>query len=308
MAQQTLYGVAGVPVDLGRSRDYGEIFALLAANGIDLFFPTFLHQQLPVARSLGFERDFTPPCRPGDPAFAALRESGVGLIVPASLLYAPDRPLPPVSRDPLAALIDCAGKGVVRGLLSYDEPVHSGVPEEAAAALHARVRQVAPDLPVMMVHAPMTTDTSPAHHARYIEGVRRMSRHADIVGFDIYPVPGRIAKIVRPRSGTEVLEGAEAVAAYAALIRELAPGRRHLAVLQNFAYADQYAAPLRESFPAELVAAARGPTAAEMEAMARAARAGGAEIIVWFGGAYTPSTAAPHWRATLEVTRRLGGR
>jgi hypothetical protein len=306
--QRPVYGVAGVPVDLGRSRDYETIFRQLASSGVELFFPTFLYQQLPAPRSLGFERDFAPPCRPDDPAFRALRETGMGLIVPASLLYAPDRPLPSLDDDPMAALVDCAGEGVVRGFLTHDEPVHAGVPEAAVEALYARIKQVAPDIPVMMVHAPMTTDTSPQFHLEYIEAVRSMSRHADIVGFDVYPVPGMIAKIVRPRSGTEVLEDAEAVRAYADLMRELAPERRHLMVLQNFAYADQFSSMARTAFPSALVAAARGPTEAELEAMARAAEEGGAEVIVWFGGAYTPSALAGHWRATLDVTAGMTGR
>lgn len=302
------YGFAGVPVSLGKTADYDTIFGALADSGADFFFPTFLFQQAPQPRSLGREKDFAPPCKPTDRAFEALRRSGLGLIVPASLLYDPRRPLPPVGRDPLRALMACAGPGTVRGVFSYDEPVHAGVSEDAARLLYARVKEVAPDLPVMMVHAPMTTDTSAEAHQRYMAAVRSISRHADVVGFDVYPVPGVIAKIVRPGSGTTVLEGQEAVRAYGRLIRQLAPDKRHLAVLQNFAYVDQFDPGVLGRFPRRLVEAARGPTLGELRGMARAAEEEGAEIIFWFGGAYTPDAGAAHWKRSLEVTRERADR
>lgn len=303
----TAYAVAGVPVDLAKERNYEAIFTLLAQNGVSLFVPVFLYQQVPVARSLGYERDFTPPCKASDPAFVALRKSGLGLIMPASLLYSPDRPLPPKEQDPLAAVIACAGEGVVRGVASYDEPVHARIPEAAVEALYVRVKEIAPQLPVMMVHAPMTTGTSSEYRHHYIEAVRSMSRYSDFVGFDVYPIPERIARIVGPQSGNEVIGGAEAVTAYTDLIRELAPDKKYLTVLQSFAYADQYAPALRETFPPELVAiAARGPTRAELDSMANAARNSGAGLVIWFGGAYTPSAAEERWQATLDATRQSG--
>ena len=105
-----------------------------------------------------------------------------------------------------------------------------------------------------------------------------------------------------------MLVGGAAITAYMSLIRDLVPNKRYLAVLQSFAYADQFSATALQKFPADLVEKDRlGPSATESAEMARAAIRGGAEIIVWFGGAYTPKSSAPHWRAVLKVTKQLAG-
>ncbi len=294
-----------MPRDLGATRNYSQIFGDLSARGVEFFFPTFLYQQLPVAKSLGFERDFMPPCNRDGPAFAALRTSGLKLLVPASLLYAPDKPLPPRDHDPLAALLDCAGRDRVLGVLSYDEPAHTGVSSEAAAALYARIKDVSPDLPVFMVHAPLTSDTGAAAARAYLDAVRNISRHADYVGFDVYPVPEQIAKIVEPLTGKRIEDPAEAVRVYMDLARDLAPGKRYFAVLQNFSYADQFSELALRRYSSAQREMARPPNAAEMVAMADQAFADGAELVVWFGGAYTHSADDRQWRDTLDATEKL---
>ena len=307
-SEPPLIGAAGVPRELGATRDYDRIFATLAAHGIDLFYPTFQYVEAPRAASLGFEADFVPPCRPEDPAFAAMRAHGVGLIVPAGLLYHPDGPLPPLEADPLAALIACAGD-VIYGILSHDEPAHGGVRPGATRALYERIKAVAPELPILMVHAPLRVgDGGPgdASADAYLAAVAEHSRHADIVGFDTYPIPTSIQRIGAPGSN-EVLDAGSAVDTYLDLARRTAPGKRYLSVIQNFSPASQYAPELRVRFPPELRARARAPSREEMRTMLRTAATSGASIVVWYGGAFTETEDAPEWRATLAVSAELGG-
>lgn len=303
-------GVAGVPRELGATRDYDRIFTTLAAHGIELFFPTFQYVEAPRPESLGFEADFVPPCRADGPAFTAMQAHGIRLIVPAGLLYDPGKPLPPLERDPLAALLACAGEESIFGVLSYDEPAHSGVSPEATQVLYARIKTVAPDMPVLMVHAPLRIENGAAGQdaARqdYLSRVAEHSQHADIVGFDTYAIPTSIARVGAPDDGNRILDGETAVEAYLEFIKRAAPGKRHLAVIQNFSPADQYAPEQLALFPADLRAQARPPSRAELQAMLQGAVQHGASVVVWYGGAFTKTVAAPQWRGTLDVSAELG--
>lgn len=301
------FGVAGVPMDQGKTRDYDAIFGRLAASGVDVFFPTFLYQQHPLAKSLGFEKDFGPECSREQPAFENLRRHGLKLLISADNLYSPTGGLPTLERDPLRAVIACADVENVLGVLSYDEPALVGVSVEAVRALYERVKTVAPGLTVYMVQAPLTFGA--AADPEYFADVQATSKYADVVGFDVYPVSNSLAKVADPRAPETVLLGGQAVSAYMTLIRELAPGKRYLAVLQAFSYADQFSADALKKFPDDLVKKdSIGPTLTETDEMARAALSGGAEIVVWFGGAYTPKSSAPHWKAVMNVIERMAGK
>ena len=182
-ASDPLLGVAGIPVDQGKTRDYNRIFETLAKSGVDVFFPTFLYQQHPVIKSLGFESDFGPNCSSDQPSFYNLRKHGLLLLIAADSLYSPTRSLPEFESDPLRAVIACAGTENVLGVLSYDEPAHMGVSVQAASALYDRVKAISPGMTVYMVHAPLTLGT-PAP-ANYLENVRAISQFADVLGFDV---------------------------------------------------------------------------------------------------------------------------
>lgn len=307
-----LVGVAGVPRELGATRDYDRIFGLLARHGIGLFYPVFQYVEAPRSASLGFETDFVPPCRPDDPAFAAMRAHGVQLIVPAGLLYDRAMPLPPIDRDPLAELIACAGRDTIFGVLSYDEPAHAGVPPQATEALYARVKAVAKDMPVLMVHAPLRIqgDAPSEDPARldYLAEVAEHSRHADIVGFDTYPIPTSIARVGAPDAGDRIMDEKTAVETYLEFIKRAAPGKRYLSVLQNFSPADQYAPALLALVPPHLRAEARAPSRSEMATMLHEAVEHGASVVVWYGAGFTKTMDAPQWRGTLDLSARLGSR
>lgn len=305
-----LIGVAGVPRELGATRDYDRIFATLAAHDIGLFYPVFQYVEAPRSRSLGFETDFVPPCRPDAPALAAMRAHGIRLIVPAGLLYDRATPLPPLEHDPLEALIACAGIDAIYGVLSYDEPAHAGIPPETTQALYQRVKAVAPEMPVLMVHAPLRVQRGapggdPARLA-YLASVAEHSRHADIVGFDTYPIPTPIARVGAPDASGHILDETTVVEAYLDFMKRAAPGKRYLAVIQNFSPADQYAPELLARVPAELRAQARPPTRAELETMLHEAVQHGASVVVWYGAGFTKTEDAPEWRGTLDISAQLG--
>ena len=298
------HGLAGVPRDLAASRDHAAIFAYLAAHGLSVFMPTYQYQEVPEARSLGFETDFLPPCDPDAPQFVALRDSGLRLLVPGLLLYAEGSA---GGVDPLAELIRCTGRAAIFGVLSQDEPVLNAIPEAEVAALYRRVKAVDPSIPVVMVHAPLLADR-PDHaradgRAAYLDAVRRYSQHADWVGFDVYPVPLPISQILTP-DGPPPTDPAAAVRAYADWLAKVLPERRHVSVLQGFGIRDlhdpDWAA---RNVPQELWQAAGPPSGEETRAMYAAARDAGHGLIVWWGIAALETASQPPLPDILRLTR-----
>ncbi|NCO86758.1 MAG: hypothetical protein GW886_09040 [Rhodobacterales bacterium] len=306
------FAAAGVPAPLGRTGDYDAIFATLHAAGITAFFPTFQFVEVPEPETLGREVDFMPPCHPDDPAFAAMRRHGIRLIAAASLLYDPDAPFPARAADPLAALIACTGRDGLLGILSYDEPGYSGISPDRTAALFAHVRDIAPDLPVLMVHGPLVIepgrhDTAEAQRA-YLDAVVAHSRHADIVGFSTYPVPPEVARMGAPGAGLAVVDHVTAARGYMQWLSRALPDTDRMAVLQVFNYADQVTPGLLARIaPAALRARLAPPNEAQLEQMARESIAGGAGLIIWYGANFAKTADDPGWLAMLAVSRRLSG-
>jgi hypothetical protein len=299
-------GLAGVPIDLAQGAGYERMFAELDASGLKVFLPTFQYQEVPEARTLGREVDFLPPCDPQSAAFRALRESGVQLIVPGALLYAPGL-AGQVSGDPLAALLACAGRDSVYGVLSFDEPVLNGVAENEVAALYRAVKAVDPSLPVLMVHAPLVADR-PEHATatgrdQYLAAVARYSQWSDIAGFDLYPVPQALAQILGPEG--QVAEGpGDLIRAYADWLAATVPDRAHFTVLQGFAIRDLYDPDWAlEAVGADLLALARPPTPDEMDAMFAAARAAGHDPILWWGAAALADVSQAPWPDIVRIGR-----
>ncbi len=306
------FAVAGVPKPIGEAADYDTLFATLRASGITAFFPTFQYVEAPAPESVGRELDFIAPCSPDDPSFAAMRRHGIQLIVPSNLLYDPAGPLPPISSDPLAELMACSGRDGLYGILSFDEPGYSGVSQDQTATLYERINQIAPDLPVLMVHGPLVIDPgrhdTPRAQRRYLNDVRAHSQHADIVGFSTYPVPPMVARMGAPGSGVEIVDHVTAARGYMTWLREELPEQGRMAVLQAFSYADQYAPELLvQVAPPELIAIVHPPTVTELEEMALESLAGGAELIVWYGANFAKTADDPGWLGLLEVSRRLSG-
>lgn len=308
-ADTVLFGAAGVPKSLGGSRDYDRIFAALKAAKIALFLPTSIYQISPETKSLEREGDLLPPCTAASPAIAALVKADLRLVAPANLLYPANRALPPIASDPLRALIACLGRDHLFGVLAYDEPAHQKLAPDLSRRLYERVKAVDPSLPVLMVHAPLKPtlerDSTAAGRAAYLAQVLAHSRYADIVGFDLYTIPQSMARIGTPQSGDRTVDYATAARDYAAWLRQNLPGKRHLAVLQAFSYADQYApSPWRDAEAKRL--AVRPPSADELRQMARLSIDGGASVVFWWGESLLPSEDAPLWHDVLAVSKEMG--
>ena len=201
---QTLPTIAaGVPKSLSESGDFEAIFHTLNEAGITVFLPHFQYQEAPVAKSLELDAYFMPPCQPLSAPLKAMLNAKVSMLVPGEIYY-PQWPAPLPSQDPLQALLDCLGNEGVYGVYSYDEPSYNKVSLKSVKRLYERIKSINPDLPVLMIHRPMLTDDAtmqtPEQRAAYLNEVKQYSQYADIVGFDVYPIPQHIAKVATPYS------------------------------------------------------------------------------------------------------------
>jgi len=314
-AQEPGVIAAGVPKYLvgDDPPDYQQIFTDLVASGITTFIPTFQYQELPLPLSLGYETDFLPPCDINDPAFAALRAAGMGLLVPGQLIYQRGN-YPPVEQDPLARIGECAGPGVVTGILSIDEPFGAvsdpGDPYRDVRELYQRVKLINPDLPVYMVHAPIPAfieeedgtvrPVTQEEIDHYLQEVVSFSQWADVVGFDVYPVPPEVAGITAPGLHGQVADYRQAIPAYTDWLNVNIPGKEHFLVLQAFSFDHLYGEP----GPPDPPTGARVPTAAEMHDMACLALLHGAAEIAWWGQSFLfdPAADSETWENVLQTS------
>lgn len=308
----TNFGVAGVPVNLGQSRNYDNIFGTLKASGIDIYFPTSQFVEQPAPKALGTEADFLVPCNPDSPAFVALKNHNMRLLIAGELLYGRGQGFPSLDSDPLRQLIACAGRDHLFGVLSYDEPVSSGASIGEVKNLFERVKEIDPTLPVLMVHAPVVLDkpefSSPSAQADYLEKVKSYSFHADYVGFDVYPVLKDIAKIGSPYSGGQMSGHVEAVRDHLRWLRTELPDHGFMMVLQGFSYADQFEPEfLKTVAPQEMLDVVRPPTFGESMEMAQASISGGADLLVWWGVSFQKNDQSPIWRDVLKTAKSLSG-
>lgn len=309
-ATPVAFGSSGVPKALAETRDYDAMFARLSAAGIRVFFPTFQTQEAPTVKTLGIEVDFLLPCTSDGPAFRALRKYGMKLLVPGELVYPAADSFPPLEQDPLRALIACAGRDGIYGVLNYDEPVHNDKDETLSQQLYQRVKQVDPSIPVLMVHAPIILDqdrhkTAEGRQAYLVE-VARQSAYADIVGFDVYPIPEKVGWIGSPTGGDEIVDHGRAISDYMAWIRANVPGKQYLIVLQGFSYKDQYHPFYFTLFGQHIADIVRPPTPEETLEMARLGIQGGADFVIWWGTSMLADETAEPWPAILSVPRNLG--
>ena len=195
---------AGLPESVIADRDYDRAFGELADAGISGLFPQFSH----IA-------DLLAPYSSDDAAFRALRRHGIKLLVPGHMVY-PLEALPSLEQDPMRQIIECAGRDAVLGITNYDEPAFSHELGQVEW-LYDRVKQVDDTLPVWMVHAPIPR-WFPGYEIRDAS-VRRNRTHdpdspiprevagsiefADLVGFDVYPVPEVIPTRSRRRTAED---------------------------------------------------------------------------------------------------------
>ena len=307
--------VAGSPIGTIQDRNYSRLFSELRANGIHGYFPTFQYVEVPSPKSLGFESDFSMPCSPNDKGFAALRATGMKLIIPGELVYpSPGR----IGRntpanDPLNRIIACAGRENIAAITNYDEAAFHGIPLRDVSKFYNQVKAIDPTLPVLMVHGPIITDKREFRSNRliddYLAKVQAYSAYSDITGFDLYPIPAFLSKIATPLSGGANVEANRVVQEYMSWINQAVPGKKKLLVMQGFAYTNLYEKKFREdNFPRELLDAIKPPSRNEMKMMMNQARSAGVDLVIWWGPASLPSKDTAPWPSILEMGRIHGRR
>jgi hypothetical protein len=297
---------AGVPKYWGETRDYDQWFGELAAAGVTAFLPYSAYQEAPEPLSLGYEVDFFPPCSYDDAAFQALRTQHIQLLVAGEVLYADG--FPPLEEDPLRALMACAGEGMISAVLSIDEPginqTNDSDPTENARALYERVKAIDPALPVMMVHAPIPDAVTEAEVDEYLSNVSAFSAYADIIGFDLYPIPTESASLIAPDLGLTPVGYTEAFPAYLGWLQEVADGRPYFLVLQAFSFERQVSAEIAQEIR-DAGYLMRFPTEAELQDMACLAVEGGVSEIAWWGQSLLIEEDAAFWESVLAVTQGI---
>lgn len=280
---------AGAPRFLGETATDDAFFAELESANMTSFLPFFEYQEVPEAKSLPREADFYPPCSNDGEPYRSMHAHGVKIVIPGNLLYAGD--LTPDQGDAyLRMLIECAGEEGIAGILSVDEPA-LGNPdlderEADVRLLYQHAKAIAPGIPVIMIHAPILTETpNPDNSWRpvtiedakaYLAAVSRLSVWADIIGFDLYIIPAETAKYSAPGHGVDIVDDTVAIPAYLDWLYANTPGKQTLIVLQGFAYADLFGIDERD-------AATRSPTSTELTRMACAAWRSGVTYLAWWG-------------------------
>ncbi|MBA4073607.1 MAG: hypothetical protein C0508_01115 [Cyanobacteria bacterium PR.023] len=305
--------VAGVPKPIAARRNYDEIFAELQAGGIKVFLPFTQYQEAPEPKSLGFETDFFPQYKKDDNAINAMKRHGIKLLVAAEILY-PDGKFGAPSDDPLRKLIAWAGRENIYAVYAYDEPAHRGLPVSQSQALYQRVKSIDSTLPVLMVHAPILADTekqlSESERTNYLNRVRQHSQWADIVVFDIYPIPKELAKLTGPYAHGRELGYSDLIPQYSRWLKENLPMKKYGVVLQGFSMANHYdEATLKtiySALPREVTATIRTPSSRELESMVGLAKASGCSVIGWWGQSMLKTdTELKFWQELKRVSREM---
>lgn len=311
---------AGVPRYWGENRDYDAWFQALAEVGTTAFLPYSAYQELPESLSLGYEADFFPPCRYDAPAFQALRDHQIKLIAAGSLLY-PTVELPSIDQDPLRALLDCTGDGMIAAVYSIDEPAYQALLDPANSdvyehveALYRRVKAIDPTLPVLMVHGPIRSEiqeadgtfrpTTQTEIDQYLDAVKKLSDYADIIAFDLYPIPAEIGHFPAPGQGVSSVDYTIAFPSYLQWLEEVAGDKPYFIVLQAFSFERQLSAEMaREVIDAGF--AVRPPTLVELQDMACLSFEGGASEIGWWGQSFLIEGDETLWENVLDVTHNM---
>ncbi|MEC9292053.1 MAG: hypothetical protein VX730_06595 [Pseudomonadota bacterium] len=300
---------AGAPRPLVKEADWNKLFQHLSENSIHTFFPTFQYQEIPKAKSYGYEALFGANCSSEGTAFKSLKAYGIKLILPTEILYPTIGSMNSnVSQDPLQKVISCAG-GVenIAGITSYDEAVLHGKTLGEVEHLYKHVKRIAPEIPVLMVHAPIVLDKPQFQTVKlteaYLDKVKEFSVFSDIVGFDVYPVPALVAQVATPKNKLKSYEGATAVAEYVHWMQENLGDKEHLMVLQGFSYDDLYdEAFLKRTVPEKLRAYVNAPTYEELSHMVRVSKEQGVNMIVWWGQGSLKSITQKPWPSILEIS------
>ena len=300
---------AGVPAHEFSIENPLPTFIKLSEHNVRIFYPTFQYQEVPDAKSLGYESDFLTLCKEPNTVHDAMAQANVTILLPLEVWYPADAPLPSVDADPLLKFINCIGREHIAGVTTYDEALHVGVPIEQVKALYERVKEIDPSLPVFMVHAYVFADSDETmtepQRQKYFEDVLRYSVYADVVGFDVYAIPSTIAKVTTPYASGDEVTYDVAVEDYLRWLAENIPEKQHWIVLQGFAFADQYSEAMLAELPQELVdSASVAPTVEETVTMVHLAQKYNVEYVVWWGQSLLKKNVGV-WESILKTTQSL---
>lgn len=298
---------AGVPYPIGASGNYEIIFTAVMDAGGRFFYPTFQYEEIPAVLTQGNEKDFITACDMKAGPIAAMKKRNIKLLLPLHFIYPNGKDLPTRENDPLQALLACYGRDSIAAAVTYDEPVHSHVSLKDVAAVYARVKEVDDSLPVAMIHAPVTQDRLGEKNVRrtYLRNVKTYSRYADIVGFDVYPVPWIAGKILDPQTGVPTKNPDEAIASHIQWLKKYIQGKQLTVVLQGFSYKDHYAPENLPDFSREILDQVQIPTLEEMQSMVAAAQGEGIEFIIWWGQSLKRKNNKALWKNIREVSRQF---
>lgn len=310
MPSQLEFIAAGVPQPISRARDYEKIFSHLKESGITGFFPYFAYQEVPEAKSFAFDADFLPPCTKDSPAFKALREFGIKLLIPGEIIYYAPTPndFPAPEKDMLKQIIECAGRNNVLGITSYDEPVFRNL-LDVSRLLYQRVKTIDPTLPVFMIHGPILATIIEEERKRpitdaeveyYLEQVKKYSRFADVVGFDAYPIPPELSQVATPYSDGAAVAYQKVLPDYLDWLKKHITRKSHMFVLQAFSYEN-----LGESWLGAHTKDARPPSKGELEEMIRLTKAGGASYVIWYGQSFLDADDISLWNDVIASIKTL---
>jgi hypothetical protein len=311
--------LAGVPKYWGENQDYDAWFQELAAAGVTAFLPYSQYQELRQPLSLGYEADFFLPCTYDAPAFRALRDHNIKLVAAGSLLY-PGGDMPPLEQDPLRALLACAGEGMIGAVYSVDEPAYQAITDpsttvyEDVKRLYQQVKAVDPAIPVLMVHGPIPSEIQEADGTSrpvtqfeidaYLEAVKKLSDYADIIAFDLYPIPEEIAQFPAPDSGVEKVGYADAFPSYLEWLAAVAGSKPYFLVLQAFSFERQVTPEIAQTAK-DAGFVLRAPTEIELQDMACLSYEGGASEIAWWGQSFLIEADSALWDSVLTVTQNM---
>ena len=290
-------GTAGVPIDMGATRDYDAIFQQLSSAGIDVYFPTSIYEEFPVSNGYGYEADFVPP--PFGSAtpdiFDAARENGIKIAFSADLLFPLAEGGVDPDNSPLQAILDMGGADIIHSIAGYDEAAWNGIDPAMSQAVYEHVKALDPSIQVIQVHAPITTDDP----TEYLEDVAAHGQWSDVIGFDVYPISGTETGARTPLRPDEIIEPGDALRDYMTYLQTEFPDQEHVMALQGFERWDQYPDSFVELLTPEQLALSRPPTYLEMREMLIAVE--DADLVFWYGPSMLDDAAGDVWQNILQV-------
>jgi hypothetical protein len=295
--------IIGMPYPLAAAGpDYAEAFDHMTGAGAAFFLPDSTYQLEPTVLGTGYETDFLAGAPAAPAVYQALAARNLSLIMPAELVYPDPANLPALAADPLAAAIAAMTAATGSSRLGGVRINAAGLTEAHGAALHDRIRLVAPSAPIILLGEPIPDAGS---QAAWLAAWAALLPYCDIVGVILTWTALPERGVLTPASGGAVEpEQTQAAADYLAWFAAEAPGKALAGVLQAHGVADTYSAEEIAPVDPETVAQLQAPTSAEMTALAAVYTGAGATLMIWHGAGFLKESEAgtAAWVQALGVT------